>query len=120
MDEHIIFAPDPRKFENTLIGVPDDEVFEANHKHGISIQLGQADGTYGIDGSHSAFLSREEDGYWRLLLVNAEKGHYEVHLKFTDTYNICEVCNEIERRFKDGYFEVVYPEDGTKPFLQSK
>ena len=111
MYDEIIFSPDPRTDQNDLIGVDD-----ASEHEMISIQLG-SDGTFGKDGSHSAVLERREDGFYKLCLVNLEKGHYEPWRVFSDTYNVKTVCDQVEQLFEDGHLQVHFVEGEKKPIL---
>ena len=111
MYDEIIFSPDPRTYQNELIGVDND----IEHKF-ISIQLG-SNGTFGKDGSHSAFLERREDGFYELCLVNLEKKHYEPFRVFNDTYNVKTVCDQVEQLFEDGHLQVHFIEGERKPKL---
>ena len=109
--DEIIFSPDPRTDQNELIGVDDDSEHEM-----ISIQLGK-DKEFEIDGSHSAFLERREDGFYELCLINLEKEHYEPYRVFSDTYNVNTVCDQVEQLFEDGHLQVHFVEGEEKPIL---
>ena len=111
MYDEIIFSPDPRTYQNELIGVDDDREHEF-----ISIQLG-SNGTFGQDASHSAFLERREDGFYELCLANLEKGYSEPWRVFSDTYNVKTVCDQVEQLFEDGHLQVHFVEGEEKPIL---
>ena len=84
----------------------------------ISIQLGN-DEKFEIDGSHSAFLQRREDGFYELCLLNLEKEHYEPYRVFSDTYNVNTVCDQVEQLFEDRHLQVHFIEEERekKPIL---
>ena len=107
----IIFDPDPRNPKNQLIGVDNDAEYEQ-----ISIQLGE-NGEYGRDASHSAYLERGEDGFYRLYLPNLEKGHLDSFRVFSDTYNPKTVCNQVQQLYDDGHLQVHFVEGDPKPIL---
>ena len=108
--DEIIFAPDPRTYQNETIGGDDIE-----HNF-ISIQLG-SNGEFESNASHSAILERGEDGFYELCLVNLEKGHYEPWRVFSDTYNVKTVCDRVEQLFEDGHLQVHFIEGERKPIL---
>lgn len=111
MYNEIIFSPDPRNPKNQLLGVDNDAEYEQ-----ISIQLGE-NGEYGEDASHSAYLERGEDGFYRLYLHNLEKGHFDIFRVFSDTYNVNTVCDQVEQLFEDRHLQVHFIEGEKKPIL---
>ncbi len=111
--DEIIFSPDPRKPYTGSIGRENDDTRYSR----ISIQLG-SNGTFGKDGSHSAFLERREDGFYQLLLANLDEGHSEPWRVFSDTYNVNTVCDQVEQLFEDGHLQVHFVEGEKKPILQ--
>lgn len=114
MYDEIIFSPDPRTYQNELIGVDDDR--EHNF---ISIQLG-SNGTFDLDGSHSAVLELREDGFYELLLFYFKKNCFDVFQVFRDTYNVKTVCDRVEQLFEDGHLQIYFVEGEEKPILISK
>ena len=111
MYDEIIFSPDPRKPYRGSIGRKN----EREHNF-ISIQLG-SDGTFGADGSHSAYLQRRDDEFYELCLVNLEKGHYESFRVFSDTYNVNTVCDRVEQLFEDRHLQIHFIDGVKKPIL---
>ena len=111
MYDEIIFSPDPRKPYSGSIQRENDREYPQ-----ISIQLG-SNGTFGSDGSHSAFLERREDGFYQLLLANLDKGYSEPWRVFSDTYNVKTVCDQVEQLFEDGHLQPHFIEGEEKPIL---
>ena len=114
MYDEIIFSPDPRYRQDEVIGGDNDTEY-----HMISIQLG-SNGTFDIDGSHSAVLNRREDGFYELCLVNLEKKYYEPVRVFSDTYNLNVVCDRVQQMFEEGHLRIHFIEGEQKPILQKK
>ena len=109
MHDEIIFSPDPRTDQNDLIGVDDTNEYDS-----INIYLHSND----ADGSVAGLLEHRKDGfYYEILLYDKREKSFNDKLVFTDTYNINDICDEIERWFDNGRLQahlVVEEKDGKK------